>query len=364
MSGAGGGRDRIYYWKCDRPGAFQPPEAARTQEEVCTMLGRWLEPRFPGHQLAPAHGQGNHRTFRLTHAGRTDFVRVEDSADGDGHLAVESAVMARVARTGVPVPQVRLVDTTRRQLPFALQVIEHFPQPDLNHWLKEGTLDLPAVAPQIGEAIARWQQVPVSGFGPFRPETGAAGEGPLEGFHADYGDYYHLHLETHLAILRDGGFLSREEVSTIEHLLCQRAAALFPARAVLVHKDLALWNILGERDRCVAFIDWDDAIGGDPLDDFSLLGCFHPGSVVMAALEGYARLAPVPEEAQARFWLNLLRNMIVKAVIRLRGGYFSRDGRFFLIAAGGSGADLRRFTRERLCAAIDGLRYHHRIDTL
>ncbi|MFN9915135.1 MAG: phosphotransferase, partial [Pirellulaceae bacterium] len=33
----------------------------------------------------------------------------------------------------------------------------------------------------------------------------------------------------------------------------------------LVHKDLALWNILGTRDQIAAFIDFDDAISGDSM---------------------------------------------------------------------------------------------------
>jgi len=366
MSAAPSGRRFIHYWKCDRPGAFAPAVPERAQEAIGERLGHWLEARFPGHTLAPAHGQGNHRTFLLTHTEGTDFVRVEDGREGDGHLAVESAVMGRVAQAGVPVPRVRLVDATRRELPFALQVIEYFPHPDLNHWQKEGLLHFPAVARQIGEAIARWQRVPIHGFGAFRPETAdrAGGSGALEGYHASYADYYHLRLDAHLAILRDGGFLSDGEVALIERLVREHASALSLRHATLVHKDLALWNILGEPDRCVAFIDWDDAIGGDPLDDLSLIGCFHPGPVVNAVLEGYHRLAPLPEEASPRFWLHLLRNMIVKAVIRLRGGYFDHDERFFLIPAGGSGAGLRRFTRERLLAAVEGLRRHRSINPL
>jgi hypothetical protein len=59
------------------------------------------------------------------------------------------------------------------------------------------------------------------------------------------------------------------------------------------------------------------------------------------------RRKPLP-----RFWLHLLRNLIVKAVIRVGAGYFERDDGFFL----GGGAALRRATHERLALALDGLR--------
>ncbi len=65
-----------------------------------------------------------------------------------------------------------------------------------------------------------------------------------------------------------------------------------------------------------------------------------------------------------RFWLHLLRNMIVKSVIRVGAGYFDRDDGFFLISSGTSGQSLREFTRSRLDLALQGLRNSSSIDIL
>jgi hypothetical protein len=72
----------------------------------------------------------------------------------------------------------------------------------------------------------------------------------------------------------------------------------------------------------------------------------------------------LPDEHRRRFWLHLLRNMIVKSVIRVGAGYFERTNRFFLIGTGGTGADLKTFTRQRLAAALNGLRNDSEIETL
>jgi len=64
---------------------------------------------------------------------------------------------------------------------------------------------------------------------------------------------------------------------------------------------------------------------------------------------------PLPEHALPRFWLHLLRNMIVKAVIRVGAGYFTRDDGFYLINAGSNGGDLETLTRMRLDTALQGL---------
>ena len=65
-----------------------------------------------------------------------------------------------------------------------------------------------------------------------------------------------------------------------------------------------------------------------------------------------------------RFWLHLLRNMIVKSVIRVGAGYFDRDDGFFLISSGISGQSLREFTHSRLDLALQGLRNSSSIDIL
>jgi fructosamine-3-kinase len=127
-------------------------------------------------------------------------------------------------------------------------------------------------------------------------------------------------------------------------------------RGCLVHKDTALWNLLGTEWEVKAVIDWDDCIAGDPMDDLALLGCFHDGAFLRAAFSGYASVRSLPEESGRRFWLHVLRNMIFKAVIRVGAGYFDHDSRFFLIGAGGSGASLREQTQARIAAALDGLR--------
>jgi hypothetical protein len=100
------------------------------------------------------------------------------------------------------------------------------------------------------------------------------------------------------------------------------------------------------------------------MDDLSLLGCFYDGAVLSRAVAGYAAVRPLPPEARRRFWLHLLRNMIVKAVIRVGAGYFERNDGFFLIGAGASGAELKAFTRTRLFAALHGLRRDEEIERL
>ncbi|MCB1203915.1 MAG: aminoglycoside phosphotransferase family protein [Verrucomicrobiae bacterium] len=350
-------RRDIYYWKCDRPAAFHgtgpPPRGDEVPEDV---VRRVLFDSFHPEKLSlfPASGQGNHLTWNAEIDGVSVFLRIENGPEKDNHLEMESAVLEEVARVGVPVPRVLCCDASRKKVPFAWQALERIPHPDLNHWAKMGMLDTERTAFEIGRNVSLWQSICPKGFGPFDLGKWQRGEG-LTGHHRSYPDYFFLRLATHLEFLVANSFLGSEQADEIDSLIKAHAELLELDRGVLVHKDLALWNVLGEPDSAKSFIDFDDSISGDPMDDLSLLACFHGGSFLEHVFSGYTSRRALPEEWRRRFWMHLLRNMIVKAVIRVGAGYFERDSGFFLIGRGASGSDLRTFTEERIRVAQRGL---------
>ena len=202
----------------------------------------------------------------------------------------------------------------------------------------------------------RWQDIAVEGYGVL--------DGSLRGGCSTYAEYFLLNLDRHLGFLEDGGFLTAAEQTESAVEIQHHQALLAIDRGCLVHKDLALWNVLGTPHEILAFVDFDDSISGDPLDDLSLLACFHDTAFLKAALAGYTSLRPLPSDHLRRFWLHLLRNMIVKAVIRAGAGLFERDDGYFLIGNGSSGSVLRQFTQQRLRLSLHGLREEMGIDDL
>jgi hypothetical protein len=350
-------RRDIYYWKCDRPAAFHGTQTRREADLTTTLeLENELQRHFDTKNivLTPGYGQGNHLTWNAEVDGTAMFVRVENGPEKDGHLAVESAVLDCVRDARVITPKVFGCDATRSRVSFAWQALEKIDAPDLNHWFKQGTLEVPRIAFEIGMAVAKWQAITTPSFGVLNDA--------LHGYHKTYTHYFRLRLDDHLHFLVARGFLSNAEEITTE--IENHRTLLELPQGCLVHKDLALWNILGTRDQIAAFIDFDDAICGDPMDDLSLLACFHDAAFLQRAFEGYQSVRALPEHHLRRFWLHLLRNMIVKAVIRVGAGYFDRDDGFFLIGSGSSGVGLREMTLSRLALALRGLREGSGLDIL
>jgi fructosamine-3-kinase len=389
-------RRDIYYWKCDRSAAFH---GTKSRGEADANLASELETELQRHfdtknvVLSPGAGQGNHLTWNADVDGKPLFIRVENGAEKDGHLAVESALLDRVREAGVATPRVFGCDASRSRVSFAWQALERIEVPDLNQWFKQGTLEVPKIAFEIGVAVAKWQAITFEGFGvlehddvgrvwrqPARLFAGTKEPGGsakesnvspgshspntpgLRGCRSSYGDYFHLRLDEHLCFLTERGFLANAD--EIREEIGNHRALLELPQGCLVHKDLALWNILGTEREIYDFIDFDDSIAGDAMDDLSLLACFHDAAFLQRAFEGYQSVRSLPEHHLRRFWLHLLRNMIVKAVIRVGAGYFDRDDGFFLIGSGSSGASLREMTLSRLALALRGLREGSGLDIL
>jgi len=352
-------RKDIHYWKCDRPAAFHGTDTGREKDaEIEGQLSKALQDHFGTRfvTLSPGIGQGNHLTWKAGIDSVPMFLRVENGPEQDRHLAVESAILDRVRESGVRTPLVHGCDASRENVPFAWQALELIADPDLNHWKKRNCLNDYEIAFKVGAAVAKWQAIELSGFGV--PDEN------LEGYHQKYASYFHLNLERHLDFLVENRFFEAAEKQGILTAIAEQSQLLELEQGCLVHKDLALWNILGTPDQITAFIDFDDAISGDPMDDLSLLGCFHDAAFLSRAIEGYQTMRPLPGEHRRRFWLHLLRNMIVKAVIRVGAGYFARDDQFFLIGKGGTGADLKTATREKITTALRGLRENLEITDL
>lgn len=351
-------RDNIYYWKCDRPNALDilgkkqiKPDSDSTERLLLNVMKTVIGNDIV---LTSANGQGNHLTYLAYNSDKTYFIRVDDESGNDPYMFVESHITQLARQLGIPVPAIHHCDVSRTEVPFAYQIMEHIPFPDLNSLFKSKNLDLNNIANQIGRYLATWQTIRTPGFGPF-DACHLKKNAKLQGLHSSYADYFFLNLNTHIQFLVNRNFLKAHEADYLLLLIVENERFLTLNEGCLVHKDLALWNILGDSTDIKAIIDWDDTIVGDPTDDLSLLACFHSEQTIEAALTGYESVRPLPMHFTSSFYLHLLRNMIVKAVIRIAGNYFNKTADFFLIDQA-SGDSLEDVTKEKIFLACKMLK--------
>lgn len=348
-------RENIYYWKCDRPNAFHSLEENKKINEklyidVKSIMEAYLkDKRF---SINSVNSQGNHYIFIAFLDNKKFFIRVEDGPEKDNYMEVEAAISAKMREKNIPVPLMYKVDSSRTQYPFAYQLIEYIDYPDLNQYNKKKFMNITSIMTQLGRLIAQWQSIHTTGYGFFCVDF-LKRNGCLKGLHSNYSDYFMLNLDQHLNFLTKHGFFTQNKSNEIMNVILGHISLLEIDTGCIVHKDIALWNLLGTEDRIKSVIDWSDVISGDPTDDISLIACFHDGYEVLSLIEGYKEIKVLPDNFEQRFWLHLLRNMIVKAVIRVGADYFKRDKSFFLIDT--DGETLENFTIERIEKAINGL---------
>lgn len=353
-------RKDIYYWKCDRPSAFHSLQNNDAEKKNNIKIEEALKGLLKDHfanntfQLVSNGGQGNHLTYRAVNNGSTFFIRIENGPEKDNYMLAEGRIIEEVKKTGVPVVHIIYSDSSRETVDFAYQIMEFLPYQDLNSLYKNKQLNIIPIAFEIGKNIAKWQSFCPPGFGPFNTEV-LKKEGKLIGFHENYVDYYFLNLSRHLDFLVEKNFLLKKEATSLLEIIERKKKYFHLQQGCLVHKDLALWNILGDADSIKAIIDWDDTISGDPTDDLSLLACFYDNDVIESAIDGYKSVKELPDHFYQRFHLHLLRNMIVKAVIRVGANYFKKKDDFFLIDSGSEGASLEQITRDKIFHAYQML---------
>ncbi|MCP5550397.1 MAG: hypothetical protein H7A53_05855 [Akkermansiaceae bacterium] len=146
--------------------------------------------------LKPGVGQGNHLTWQAEVDDLSLFLRVENGPEEDDHLAVESALLDRVQRSGVPTPRVFNLRCHASRVPACLAGAGQ---------LTDGSEPLAkaGATPESPGGISDWSgRGAVAGIEP----KGFQSSGGWKVAGRSYADYFFLRLKEHLDFLKGGGF--------------------------------------------------------------------------------------------------------------------------------------------------------------
>ncbi len=350
-------REDIYYWKCDSPISREDKrklffkdkyasESFKLLAESCVKLWRSEAPA----SIAGAGCDGNHFAFEITlKSGEKAFLR-GDEGSGDDYMLAETAAMELAAKQGVPCPKTLFSSIGSNSLGVNFQILELVDRKPLDKFHKDGSLDIEAAASQLGAVLRKLHSAKLDGFG-FLDTSLLKVKGPAKGLKRSYADYFNTKLDEHLKHLEVRALTSQSESADIRSIFKDCESLLQLERGSLVHRDAALWNVLGTPKSVDSLIDWDDCVSGEPADDIGILLCFYNAPFMRPLLRAYFDGAEPSEAFMRKAWLHLLRNMLWKAKLRESLGYFERGSGFFLNMPGES-SSLKDATQARIRAAI------------
>lgn len=329
-------RDNIYYWKCDSPTSTDEKKQSYFKEkydrkEITETVTAACVDIFGSDGLAvePLRADGNHITYIISHNNRKYLFRADDGSGDDEYMLAESALMRLAGDSGVPVPAITRTDVSRKNCPYRFQIMDYLTEPSLNTHHKAGTLNSAEIAFQLGCVLRKIHNIHIDGFGFINTDL-LADTGEIKGIDKSYSDYFHKRLDDHIGYLRHTELLSISECDEIMRQFKRHSPRFNLPHGVLVHRDMALWNVLGTPDKVTAVIDWDDAVSGDPADDLGILRCFYDEEFMTSVTRGYCGDAVLSDDFNCRIWIHNLRNMLWKTKIRHSLGYFDKDSDFFL----------------------------------
>lgn len=272
------------------------------RDHVRAVLARW----FPDRELVISCVEGGVSTpvFCVLVGDEQFWVRLgEESGERrDGEVAAHRLLCA----AGVPVPNAIDYEVAPPELDRSITLTSHLTGRSLAG-IQVGPW-LPALAADVGRLLARINNIPVHGFGwAFALEE----HGVPAGEHRSRSGWTREYLDA-VRVVREEGVLDASGLDHLQAAIKQWTRSLDRTTAALAHGDFDTTHIYvdPEDGTLTGVIDLGELRGADPLYDLGHL-LLHDGEVGRPKLfphilDGYAEIAPLPDDAMAQIRLQAL----------------------------------------------------------
>ncbi len=235
-------------------------------------------------------------------------IRFDTGFKTAGRFRSEAAAYRRLVGSGVPVPEVVVLDSSRRIVPHEYLITTRLPgTPVIDSWDALTWESRRAVAWQAGRYLALIHGHSFGDFfGKLHDAEGGAG---FESWYAYVEDYFRRYAVQAI----DLRAITSEAISRVESALEKHRLLLDRiTQSALVHSDYQFENILQQNGIITGVIDFEWTYAGDPSSDFHIQERWEemcPGSVA-PLLEGYQAERPLdPDHTTRRLIYALLLHL-------------------------------------------------------
>ncbi len=247
--------------------------------------------------------------------GRDVVIRCHPKGVKNGYFYSESLAAKISKNNGIPAYDTYLIHDLEDEQDFAYQVIEKLKGDTVSVYLKENPEKEEQLVYEMGKTVAKINKIEVNGYGPF--DNNKAKEGILQGRFNTLVEAVNAGLEENLERLTKYDIISAQNALKIKDLF-QNNELLECDKAVLVHNDFADWNLLTDGNTITGALDWDECVGGSPIEEIACWSLFFDPARVKTFLGGYFSETERYENFDEKFQVMRLRYVISKMALRAK----------------------------------------------
>lgn len=321
-------RSNVFYWQTDR--SVTPEEAGliwadrhnyfddkELYERINLALREDKLSKLLPLDLDAQTNLGNVSSVRegILDSGKEVIIRCFPKGVKNGYFHVEKLAADLARDHNLPSYKTYAIHDMKDKDDLAFHVIEKMPGVALQRHLESYPADEKSLVFEIGSMLARLNKIEVVGFGPFNNEKAKTGE--LKGLHNNLESSIYAGLDFNLDVLVAEKIINMNQSSYVKSLF-QNNELLESKKSYLIHNDFADWNVLVDGKKITAILDFDECVGGDPIQDIACWSTFFDPARLELFLDGYWSIADKPADFLDKFELFRLRYIISKMTLRIR----------------------------------------------
>ncbi len=321
-------RSECFYWQTDRKVSseeaamiWKDRHSAITNEELLNKINNELEEDKLAYIKAfdenAQTSLGNVNSIRVgvLESGKEVIIRCHPKGVRNGYFYAESLASQIALENELPAYKTYLIHELENESDISYQIIEKLNGNTVQFYLKEHPEMEEQLVIEIGKTMAKLHKIKTNGFGPFDNEQ--AKNGNLKGKHQSLKDSINAGLEENLERLVTYNILTKEIADKMKTLFDDNEL-LNSDISVLIHNDFADWNLLTDGSTISGIIDWDECVGGHPIQEIACWSTFFDPERIKPFLKGYFNEVPKYDNFDEMFELMRLRYIISKMALRIK----------------------------------------------
>ena len=321
-------REDCFYWQTDRKISVEEAaliwkdrHSAISNEELFTKINselvddklKYIEPFDINAQTS--FGNVNSIRIGVLESGKNVIIRCHPKGIKNGYFHVESLTSKIALNYGIPAYNTYTIHDLKGEDDISYQVIEKLSGDTIQFYLREHPEKEEQLVYEMGRTMARLHKIKVEGFGPF--SNNEAKKGHLIGTFKTLHDSINAGLDENLDRLVKYNILSFDIVDKIKRLFNDNSLLDFNS-PVLIHNDFADWNLLTDGKSITGVLDWDECVGGHPIQEIACWSTFFEPDRIHSFLKGYYSEKKMDDNYLEYFQLFRLRYTISKMALRVK----------------------------------------------